>query len=137
MINAVLTTPLGLRPPLYAYKPILAQAMASLLPPETARRTTKGSFNADHYTGLRTNLQELSAMVDGHLASLGLVHPGRLRSHLRLAAGGLSTSIAPLEQVLTAEAWLTAHHRDPVPDWTQKASAIRLQRMTFRCSGMV
>ncbi|MFB8286358.1 albusnodin/ikarugamycin family macrolactam cyclase [Kitasatospora purpeofusca] len=119
VINAVLTTPLDLRPPLYAYKPLLAQAMASLLPPETARRSTKGSFNADHYTGLRTNLLQLSAMADGHLAGLGLVHPGRLRGHLRLAAAGLSTSIAPLEQALAAEAWLTAHHRDPVPDWTR------------------
>ncbi|MFF7454457.1 albusnodin/ikarugamycin family macrolactam cyclase [Kitasatospora sp. NPDC008115] len=118
VIDTVLSTPLDLRPPPHLYKPLLAQAMASLLPPETARRTTKGSFNADHYTGLRANLPHLSTLADGHLAGLGLVHPDRLRRHLSQAAAGLPTSLAPLEQAFAAEAWLTAHHHAPVPQWT-------------------
>ncbi|MFD7645940.1 albusnodin/ikarugamycin family macrolactam cyclase [Kitasatospora sp. NPDC059795] len=118
VVNAVLTTPLERRPPLHAYKPHLARAMSGLLPPETAARTTKGSFDADHYTGLRTNLAALSALADGYLAALGLLHPGRLRQHLARAAAGLPMPLATLEQALTAEAWLTAHQRHPAPAWT-------------------
>lgn len=117
VVNTVLTTPLAQRPALHAYKPHLARAMKDLLPPETAARTTKGSFDADHYTGLRTNLPALSALADGHLAALGLVHAGRLRLHLAQAAAGLPMPLATLEQALAAEAWLTAHHRDPAPTW--------------------
>ncbi|MER6361652.1 albusnodin/ikarugamycin family macrolactam cyclase [Kitasatospora sp. NPDC001527] len=119
VVDTVLTTPLDLRPPQHAYKPVLAEAMASLLPPETAARTTKGSFNADHYTGLRTNLAELSVMADGHLATLGLLDPDRFRSHLAQAAAGLPTPLATIEQALATEAWLTVHHRNPLPGWTQ------------------
>ncbi|MCX4745307.1 albusnodin/ikarugamycin family macrolactam cyclase [Kitasatospora sp. NBC_01287] len=117
VVDAVLTTPLDRRPALHAYKPVLARAMSGLLPAETAARTTKGSFDADHYTGLRTNLAELSALADGYLAALGLLQPGRFRKHLAQAAAGLPMPLATLEQALTVEAWLIAHHRDPAPDW--------------------
>ncbi|MFJ4681549.1 albusnodin/ikarugamycin family macrolactam cyclase [Kitasatospora sp. NPDC088783] len=118
VVDAVLTTPLQRRPPLHAYKPHLARAMTGLLPPETAARTTKGSFDADHYTGLRTNQGDLAALADGYLAALGLLHPGRLRQHLARAAAGLPMPLATLEQALMAEAWLTAHHRNPAPAWS-------------------
>ncbi|MFJ8046056.1 albusnodin/ikarugamycin family macrolactam cyclase [Kitasatospora sp. NPDC096147] len=118
VVDAVLTTPLELRPPLHAYKPHLARAMSGLLPPETAARTTKGSFDADHYTGLRTNHRELATLADGHLSAFGLLHPARFRQHLARAAAGLPMPLATLEQALTAEAWLTAHHRHPAPAWT-------------------
>ncbi|WP_043181678.1 albusnodin/ikarugamycin family macrolactam cyclase [Streptomyces sp. NRRL F-5123] len=119
VVDAVLTTPLARRAALHAYKPHLACAMADLLPPDTAARTTKGSFDADHFTGMRANLPELSGLADGYLAALGMVHPGRFRRHLAQAAAGLPMSLATLEQALTAEAWLTAHHRDPAPAWTR------------------
>jgi asparagine synthase (glutamine-hydrolysing) len=122
VVDAVLTTPLDRCPPLPAYKPVLTRAMAGLLPPETAARTTKGSFEADHYTGLRANLPSLSEMADGHLARLGLLHPGRFRRHLAQAAAGLPMPLATLEQALSAEAWLTAHYRDPAPAWTYTAA---------------
>ncbi|MET9400463.1 albusnodin/ikarugamycin family macrolactam cyclase [Kitasatospora sp. NPDC002965] len=118
VVDAVLTAPLLRRPPLYAYKPTLARAMAHLLPSETAKRTTKGSFDADHYTGMRVNLPALSALADGNLAALGLVHPALFRRHLAQASAGLPMPLATLEQALTVEAWLTAHHRDPVVAWT-------------------
>jgi asparagine synthase (glutamine-hydrolysing) len=93
--------------------------MAGLLAPETSARTTKGSFEADHYTGLRANLAELSELADGRVAALGLLHPGRFRGHLARAAAGLPMPLATLEQAVAVEAWLTAHHRDPAPAWTR------------------
>ncbi|MFI9495558.1 albusnodin/ikarugamycin family macrolactam cyclase [Streptomyces halstedii] len=123
VVNTVLTTPIGRRPPLYAYKPVLARAMAGVLPPETAARTTKGSFDADHYAGLRANLPELSALANGHLAAVGLIRPGPFRHHLAQAAAGLPMPLATLEQALTVEAWLTAHHAGPSPGWTRTPEA--------------
>jgi asparagine synthase (glutamine-hydrolysing) len=122
VVDAVLTTPLDRRPALHAYKPHLARALADLLPPETAARTSKGSFDADHFSGLRANLSELSTLADGYLAALGLLHPGRFRQHLERAAAGLPMPLATLEQALAAEAWLTAYHRDPAPDWIRTAA---------------
>ncbi|MFK0141821.1 albusnodin/ikarugamycin family macrolactam cyclase [Streptomyces murinus] len=119
VVDAVLTCPIDSRPALHAYKPHLARAMADLLPPQTTARTTKGSFDADHYTGMRANLGDLSALADGYLAALGLLHPGSFRRHLAQAAAGLPMPLATLEQALAAEAWLTALHRDPAPGWTR------------------
>ncbi|MFF4080798.1 albusnodin/ikarugamycin family macrolactam cyclase [Streptomyces sp. NPDC001777] len=120
VVNAVLTNPLERRPSVHTYKPLLVRAVGDLLPPEVAARTTKGSFDADHYAGMRTNLGDLSALADGHLAGLGLIEPRRLRSHLRRAAAGIPMPLAVIEQVLTAEAWLVAHHREPARAWTSR-----------------
>ncbi|MEU3687992.1 albusnodin/ikarugamycin family macrolactam cyclase [Streptomyces narbonensis] len=117
VIDAVLRNPLERRPPVHGFKPLLVRAVGDLLPPEVAARTTKGSFEADHYTGMRTHLDDLQALADGHLASLGLLDPARFRRHLRHAAAGVPMPLATLEQALTAEAWLHAHHRDPAPAW--------------------
>ncbi|MGQ4515556.1 albusnodin/ikarugamycin family macrolactam cyclase [Streptomyces sp. DW26H14] len=119
VMDAVLSCPLDHRATLYTYKPHLGKAMADLLPPQTAKRTTKGSFEADHFSGMRANLRELSALADGRLAGLGLLDPGRFRMHLAQAAAGIPLSLATLEQALTAEAWLTALHREPAPRWTR------------------
>lgn len=67
VMDSVLRTPIDQRAPLHDYKPQLSQAMAGLLPPAVAARTTKGSFDADHYAGLRANLPDLRALTDGHL----------------------------------------------------------------------
>ncbi|MQS17403.1 albusnodin/ikarugamycin family macrolactam cyclase [Streptomyces kaniharaensis] len=106
VVDAVLRTEVRARPPVHSYKPVLARAMASVLPDALASRTTKGSFNADHYTGLRAALPELQRLADGRLAALGLVDPVLLRAHLAQAAAGIPMSLAPLEQALAAEAWL-------------------------------
>ncbi|WP_424213531.1 albusnodin/ikarugamycin family macrolactam cyclase [Streptomyces sp. BI20] len=118
VVNAVLANPLERRPAVHAYKPLLIRAVGDLLPPAVAARTTKGGFDADHYAGLRANLDDLAALADGHLAELGLIDPGHLRRHLRRAAAGIPMPLATLEQALTAEAWLVAHHREPAPAWT-------------------
>ncbi|SFX38691.1 albusnodin/ikarugamycin family macrolactam cyclase [Streptomyces atratus] len=118
VVNAVLTNPLERRPAVHAYKPLLVRAVGDLLPPEVAARTTKGGFDADHYAGMRANLDDLAVLTDGHLVGLGLIEPRRLRSQLRRAAAGIPMSLATFEQALTAEAWLVAHHREPAPAWT-------------------
>ncbi|MFE2375446.1 albusnodin/ikarugamycin family macrolactam cyclase [Streptomyces sp. NPDC059398] len=118
VMDTVLRTPLAQRPPLHAYKPLLSGAMAGLLPPAVAARTTKGSFDADHYAGLRANLPDLLALADGYLASLGLIDPISLGRALYGAATGIPMPLATLEQALAAEAWLVAHHRDAPPAWT-------------------
>ncbi|MES9590465.1 albusnodin/ikarugamycin family macrolactam cyclase [Streptomyces sp. NPDC086796] len=120
VVNAVLANPLEHRPAVHAYKPLLIRAVGNLLPPEVAARTTKGSFDTDHYAGMRTNRDDLSALADGYLAGLGLIDPRRLRSHLRRAAAGIPEPLATLEQALTTEAWLVAHHREPAPAWASR-----------------
>ncbi|MFJ9605873.1 albusnodin/ikarugamycin family macrolactam cyclase [Kitasatospora sp. NPDC101176] len=120
VVDAVLRTPLDDRPPVHAYKPMLGRALADVLPPAIAARTTKGSFDADHYAGMRANLPTLLDLADGHLASLGLLDPTRFRTALRRAAAGIPGPLATIEQALAAEAWLTAHRRDPVPAWEQQ-----------------
>jgi asparagine synthase (glutamine-hydrolysing) len=118
VMTAVLTVPLEQRPAVHSYKPVLRAAMADLLPAAVAARSTKGSFDADHFTGMRANLPDLLDLADGHLAELGLIDPGRFRSKLREAAAGIPGPLASIEQTLAAEAWLRAHHRTPVPTWT-------------------
>lgn len=120
VMDTVLRTPIDQRSPLHAYKPQLSQAMTGLLPPAVAARTTKGSFDADHYAGLRANLPDLLALTDGHLGGLGLLNPASLGQALRGAAAGIPMPLATLEQVVAAEAWLVAHHRDPAPAWTSE-----------------
>ncbi|MEU9744704.1 albusnodin/ikarugamycin family macrolactam cyclase [Streptomyces niveus] len=117
-VDTVLRTELRARPPVHAYKPVLARAMADVLPDALAARTTKGSFNADHYTGLRANLPQLQHLADGRLAALGLVDPALLRAHLGQAAAGIPMSLAPLEQALAAEAWLRTLDQ-PAMTWSR------------------
>lgn len=92
--------------------------MKDLLPSQVAGRTTKGSFNADHFAGMRANLPELMSLAEGRLADLGLVEPRLLRSQLTEAAAGIPMPLATLELALSAEAWLRALDRAPGISWT-------------------
>ncbi|RLL70212.1 asparagine synthetase B family protein [Streptomyces sp. Z26] len=120
VIDSILRTSLEHRPTVHSYKPVLGHTMRHLLPDAVVRRTTKGSFNADHYAGMRANLPALMALADGHLSGLGLLEPARFRSHLRQAALGIPMPLATVEQALSAEAWLHAHHATPGPAWTTR-----------------
>ncbi|MFG2747473.1 albusnodin/ikarugamycin family macrolactam cyclase [Streptomyces xanthophaeus] len=122
VMDAVLRNPLDRRPPIHAYKPLLVRAVGDLLPPAVAARTTKGAFEADHYTGMRTNLDGLQALAGGHLAALGLLEPASFRRHLRHAAAGVPMPLATIEEALMVEAWLHAQHRDPAPGWVVDAA---------------
>ncbi|MFJ2442373.1 MULTISPECIES: albusnodin/ikarugamycin family macrolactam cyclase [unclassified Streptomyces] len=122
VMDAVLRTPIEHRPAVHAYKPVLGRAMQDLLPEAVARRSTKGSFNSDHYAGMRANLPVLLALADGHLAALGLLEPADFRRHLGQAAIGIPMPLATIEQALSAEAWLHAHYTAQDPQWTTQPS---------------
>ncbi len=117
VVNTVLRTPLDLRAPLHSYKPLLGRAMAGLLPRAVADRRTKGSFDADHYAGLRANMPTLLELIHGRLAEMGLIDTTRFILSMSQAAAGVPMSLATMEQALGAEAWITAHEREPAPTW--------------------
>lgn len=120
VVDAVLRTPLGRRPPLYAYKPVLTRAFADLLPAELAARTTKGAFEADHYGGLRAALPGLLATGGMNLAALGLIDAKRFRDQILRAAAGAPMPLAHIEQALAADAWLHALIHAPEPVWVAR-----------------
>ena len=86
VIAAALSVPPWRRGDPWRYKPLLTMAVGDLLPPAIASRTTKGSFDADHYRGLRANLPTVLDLTDGRLTELGLIDARRLRAALRRAA---------------------------------------------------
>ncbi|MFJ6610889.1 albusnodin/ikarugamycin family macrolactam cyclase [Streptomyces sp. NPDC091289] len=118
VVDSVLRTPIDLRPTLHSYKPLLSAAMAGLLPHVVVNRQTKGSFDADHYAGLRANMPELMGLAHGRLAEMGLIDATYLVQALGQAAAGVPMPLATLEQALGSEAWLSAHAREPEPAWT-------------------
>ncbi|MEU6314651.1 albusnodin/ikarugamycin family macrolactam cyclase [Streptomyces sp. NPDC047014] len=117
VVDAVLRVPLDQRPPLHAYKPLLTRAFGDILPPALTARTTKGSFEADHYSGLRAALPGLLASGGVRLAGTGLLDRGRLREQIRRAAAGVPMPLAAIEQALAADAWLHAVDTSPAPGW--------------------
>ncbi|MGH3978674.1 MAG: albusnodin/ikarugamycin family macrolactam cyclase [Pseudonocardiaceae bacterium] len=108
VIAACLTVPPWQRHTPYRYKPLLATALADLLPTQIATRRTKGDFTPDHYLGLRANAPVLHELADGHLAALDLIHPAQLRRLLTHAQAGLPVTFSDFEPVLAAEIWLRA-----------------------------
>ncbi|PZT74725.1 albusnodin/ikarugamycin family macrolactam cyclase [Streptomyces sp. AC1-42T] len=121
VVDAVLRTPVDLRPPLYAYKPVLKQAFADLLPAELVARITKGAFEADHYGGLRAALPQLLDTGGMNLAALGLIDTTRFREQIRHAAAGVPMPLAHIEQALAADAWLHTITHTPDPAWDAAA----------------
>ncbi|MFE2410807.1 albusnodin/ikarugamycin family macrolactam cyclase [Kitasatospora sp. NPDC059408] len=119
VVNTLLRVPLEARAPVYAYKPQLVRAMGDLLPAPLAARSTKGSFNADFYTGRRENLDALLGLADGFLAALGLVEPRALRRVLKQAAMGMPVPMGVLDRTLAVEAWLLSLDREPDPQWVE------------------
>ncbi|MDD9376513.1 albusnodin/ikarugamycin family macrolactam cyclase [Streptomyces sp. ZAF1911] len=117
VVDAVLRTPLGQRPSLYTYKPVLTKAFADALPAELTARTTKGAFEADHFAGMRAALPELLDTGGMHLASLDLIDGKLFRAQLRQAAAGVPMPLAHIEQALAVDTWLHTIGRAPVPAW--------------------
>lgn len=89
------------------YKPVLKEAMADLLPPALLRRTTKATTSADHYDGLRRALPQITELVDGHLATLGLIDPRAVQGRLGALAVG-ADDLGPVERIVSFEAWWNA-----------------------------
>jgi len=126
IIDTVLRGRAGPLPRPSDYKPQLRTALAAVYPAELAARTTKGTFAADYFTGLRANLPVLLDIADGRLAALGLIHPETLRSSLRAAAAGATGSsvcLPQLDAALSVESWLRAHERAETVRWSQSATS--------------
>lgn len=119
--NQVVDAVLGVRADRYAspyhYKPLLVSAFSDLLPPTVAGRGTKAIMVADHYRGIRANLEELLSLLDGDLAARGLIDPPWLRDQVRDAAAGIPVALGMLETVLGTEAWLRAVYAAEAPRW--------------------
>jgi asparagine synthase (glutamine-hydrolysing) len=106
------------------FKPLLRAAFPGLLPAAVATRATKGSYEADHYRGLRANLAALRRLADGRLAGLGLVDPAPLRRTLQAAASGLPIPVSHLESVITTEAWLHTVDSAPPIRWERAPATV-------------
>ncbi len=118
VVDTVLGVPAWRRGSPRSYKPLLAASVADLLPAVIAGRGTKGSFDADHYRGLRVHLDAVLDLAGGRLAALGLVDPAGLRATLELASAGLPVAFADFEPVLAAEVWLRRLAIGPPITWT-------------------
>ncbi|GAB3206081.1 lasso peptide isopeptide bond-forming cyclase [Marinactinospora endophytica] len=99
------------------YKPVLVEAMADVLPSALRHRTTKATTTADHYEGLRRSLPQVDALLDGHLAEVGLIDVPAARARMRSLAAGAG-DLGPIELVVAFEAWWRA--LEPVP-WKEAA----------------
>ncbi|WP_460774093.1 albusnodin/ikarugamycin family macrolactam cyclase [Nocardiopsis nanhaiensis] len=119
VIDAYLSMELREMPEPARYKPVLKAAMADLLPPALLRRTTKATTSADHFEGLRRALPQVSALVDGHLATVGLIDARSIQVRLGALAAGAG-DLGPVERIVAFEAWWKA--LAPV-EWTEAAHA--------------
>ncbi len=108
IVETVLATPAPQRWSARRYKPLLADAVTVLLPPDVVQRGAKGVFAADHHHGLRANKIRALNLADGHLADLGLIRPAAVRSLLGNAALGIDIPWGLIEPVLGTELWLRA-----------------------------
>jgi asparagine synthase (glutamine-hydrolysing) len=108
VIEAALAIRLHERSTPWRYKPPLAEAMRSILPPAIAARSTKGEFGEDVRIGLRRHLPEiLEVFADSALAAHGLIDAEALRREL-LAPQAENAVMVALESLLGCETWLRA-----------------------------
>jgi asparagine synthase (glutamine-hydrolysing) len=112
------------------FKPLLIRAFPNLLPKSLEKRTTKGSFEADHYRGARAHAPLLHDLADGELAALGLINPKPLHDAIDLATLGLPVNLTNIERLLATEAWLRAVKAAPATEW-------RIHRPSEGCGGSV
>lgn len=99
------------------FKPLLILAFPNLLPKSLEKRTTKGSFEIDHYRGAHAHAPLMHDLVDGELAALGLINPKPLHDAIDLAALGLPVNLTSIERFLAAESWLRTAKAAPATVW--------------------
>lgn len=92
-------------------KPVLATALADVLPPEITTRRAKGHFDEVYYRGLMRNLGTLERLVRGaDVDRLGVIDKPALLARLEEAAlgGPDARKLLGLELTLDAVKWLAA-----------------------------
>ncbi|WP_438488322.1 albusnodin/ikarugamycin family macrolactam cyclase [Streptomyces sp. S186] len=117
VLTAVASAPAKDRFSAHRYKPLLVDAVGDLLPAPHRDRATKGVFTSAFHHGLRTNLDHVLDLTDGHLAARGLINPVPLRTTLHAAAMGAQTNWPTLLATLAAEQWLATINRTPAVRW--------------------
>lgn len=118
VVDAALSAPRDDRGSVWRYKPMLAMALGDAFPTVIAERTTKGSFDAEHYQGIRANHATILELIDGHLAELGLIEPRLLRAVANRAASSVKVFLGTFEPVLATEVWLRAQQSTAPVAWT-------------------
>jgi asparagine synthase (glutamine-hydrolysing) len=107
VIRAGLGVPAVNRADPWAYKPMLRQAMAGLVPNAVLGRQTKGDYSAEDYRGARIARDGLRELLrDSRLADLGIIEPRTVRSALDRMAEGIAVPLGPLNMLLATETWL-------------------------------
>ncbi|WP_423461872.1 albusnodin/ikarugamycin family macrolactam cyclase [Promicromonospora sp. MS192] len=130
VIHGYLSAVVGQMPSPAAYKPVLRAEMSGILPTSLLARTTKGVYTPDYHLGLRTHLNELASIADGHLAERGLIDPARLVNAMQRAAAGVSNGLWLLDAAIVCETWLRTHRSTPLPVWEKVDDHARLERLT-------
>ncbi len=88
------------------YKPLLKEAMRSVVPAAALRRRTKADASAEEYRGLRANRDVLVKLCDDSpLADLGLIEPAVLREVCR-RGGAPDNRAEALQPTIATDVWL-------------------------------
>jgi asparagine synthase (glutamine-hydrolysing) len=97
----------------WEYKPLLKEAMRTVVPAGLLRRVTKAEGSAEEAGGLRANHAELTALCEGsRLAEAGLVDAAKLRAGCRYSPAP-DRPHEPLQQTFAGEVWLRAVGDNP------------------------
>ncbi|WP_062429634.1 asparagine synthase-related protein [Herbidospora daliensis] len=106
VIAAVLDGPEPVPDPSRA-KPLLADALAGLVPESVLGRRTKGAYQAEEYAGARAARRQITALLDdSRLADLGVVDPDAVRTTLTRLNAGAPVPLSALGRLVALEVWL-------------------------------
>ncbi|WP_433543733.1 albusnodin/ikarugamycin family macrolactam cyclase (plasmid) [Streptomyces sp. CA-294286] len=101
--------PLAHRIDPFTAKPLLAAALAGLVPAPVLQRRTKGDYAAENYRGARRSAPQIRArLLRSPLAELGIIEPARVIASVERAIAGLPAPFPALDRLLGADLWLTA-----------------------------
>ncbi|MFG2576355.1 albusnodin/ikarugamycin family macrolactam cyclase [Streptomyces sp. NPDC048481] len=109
VVRACLSLPLVHRTDPFTVKPLLAAALAGLVPGAVLRRRTKGEYSAENYRGARLSAEDIRArLAASPLADLGVIEPSRVIASLDRAVAGLPAPFPALNRLLGEDMWLAS-----------------------------
>ncbi|KJK50444.1 hypothetical protein UK23_10640 [Lentzea aerocolonigenes] len=95
-------------------KPLLAEAVADLVPASLVQRTTKGDYSGLAYRGLKRNADFLHDLfTNSELAACGLVDEEAVRWTIDTGVAGLSIPLGAFDELVSTELWLRAQRSRP------------------------
>ena len=114
VVRACWSVPAWVRTTPERTKPLLARAMADVVPAGLANRQTKGDYTGLAYRGLRRNAAALHELFGGSvLGDLGLIDELAVRTTIDQAAAGVSIRLGAFDTLVSTELWLRAHSSTP------------------------